>query len=373
MNVTARLLASLLPCALIAQAHAAPDTILPGEPGAPITFAHAEAVNEAHPPVWIQSIRASAYLRGHEPHRAIDGSPDSDWRVSGPPPAPMVRGNWIEIELSSVIDIHHLEVHWLGERPYDYKVLRKIRDDFREEVVVGRSSGTASGLERIDLPSPVRTHVVRLEFATAEGGTPQGVREIRVGGLSYPASYPQAASPHAPVETAQRILYVEFERMPTWTVFNPKLPHANGGSALRLLAREDAFEGGHADFSIATAPNQDNWITLKVWEYRDVSMTTRGDLIVIETLDGDVTQRGRTYLPEMVTEQQHTRQSWYGTVPQPGRWAYAHYRIPAEVVRERSILKLRIQGVGNVRRDYPMRNAAPPIYRIRSGTSPSLD
>lgn len=353
---------------------AAPAVIRPGEPDAPIRFEHAEIVSSRHPALWVMSVYASAWLPGREPHLAIDGNDATDWRVSGPPPAPMVRGNWLEIELNQPAIIPDIEVDWLGSAPYDYKVYKNPRDDFREQVMEGRSAGGDSGLEKITLPPGVFTRAIRIEFATAADHAEQGIREIRIGGLAYPAAYPRAADKFAPVEPLRRVLYVEFERMPWVTVFNPKLPYADGGSALRLMPRDDAFEGGRADFSLAVAPGRDNWITLKLWESHDVSMTRRGDLIVLETLDGNVTQRGRNYPPALVTEQQHAEQEWYGAPkPQPGRWAYAHYKLPAAVVGDRTELQLRLQGVGNVRRDYPMRAPAPPIYSISSGLTPVID
>lgn len=353
---------------------AAPAAIRPGEPGAPILYEHAEIVSARHPALWAMSIYASAWLPGHEPHLAIDGAEDTDWRVSGPAPAPMVRGNWLEIELNEPALIPSLEVHWLGSAAYDYKIYKNPRDDFREQVLEGRSAGGGAGLEKITLPPGVLTRAIRIEFATAADHAEQGIRELRVGGLAYPAAYPRAVDPFAPVEPFRRVLYVEFERMPWVTVFNPKLPYADGGAGLRLMPREDAFEGGRVDFSIATTPGKDNWITLKLWESHDTSMTSRGDLIVLQTLDGNIAQRGRSYSPALVTDQQHSEQEWYGAPkPQPGRWSYAHYKLPAAVVGDRTELKLRLQGVGNVRRDYPMRAPAPPIYSISSGLSPIID
>ncbi len=363
----------LLTAVIATGAFAAPTVIHPGDPGASVKFENAEVVTAKHPELWVASIRASAFQPGHEPGLAIDGNSKTDWRVSGPPPAPMARGNWLEIELNKPATIDHIEVEWLGETAYDYKVYKKPRDDFREQVKEGRSAGGSPGLERIDLPPGIFTRTLRVEFATDANNATQGIREIRIGGLAYPASYPRAADKFAPVETVRRILYVEFERLPYVTVFNPKLPYADGGSALRLMPRDDAFEGGHADFTISTTPGKDNWITLKLWESHDVSMTARGDLIVVETLDGSARQRGRTILPDFVTDQQHHEQEWFGgSKPQPGRWSYAHYKLPAEVVGSRKEIRLRLQGVGNVRRDYPMRSPAPPVYSITSGTAPSL-
>jgi hypothetical protein len=367
---TLRLL--LLTTALATRLLAAPAVINPGDPGAQVKFEHAEIVTAHHPELWVASIRASAYLTGHEPNLAIDGNSTTDWRVSGPPPAPMARGNWLEIELNKPATIDHIEVEWLGEAAYDYKVYKKPRDDFREQIKEGRSAG-GRRLERIDLPPDTFTRSIRVEFATDANNAPQGIQEIRIGGLSYPQSYPRAADKFAPVEAVRRILYAEFERLPHMTVFDPKLPYADGGSALRLMPRDDAFEGGHAEFTIATKPGVDNWITLKLWESHDISMTARGDLIVVETLDGSAAQRGRTILPEFVTDQQHHEQEWYGgPKPQPGRWSYAHYKLPADVVGNRKEIRLRLQGVGNTRRDYPMRSPAPPVYSITSSTAPTL-
>lgn len=347
--------------------------IKPGEPGAPVATAHAEVLAARHPALWIVSTRASAYLRDHEPHLVIDGDPATDWRVSGPPPAPMVRGNWLEVELNQAATVDSIEVRWLGEARYDYKVYKKTRDDYRDPVCEGTSAGGDAGLERIQLAPGSFSHVFRIEFATANDNAVQGIRELRIGGVPFPAGYPRAADKFAAVETVRRILYVEFERLPTITTFNPKLPYADGGAGLRLLPRDDAFEGGHADFSIAVTPGRDNWITLRLWEGHDTSMMQRGNLIVLETLDGDAAQRGRTYLPAWVTDQQEQTQEWYGGVkPRAGHWSYAHYKIPAEVVGSRHELKLRLQGVGNARRDYPMRAPSPTIYEIVSGTEPTL-
>lgn len=319
------------------------------------------------------STRASAFLRDHEPHRAIDGNPATDWRVTGPPPAPMARGNWLEVELNQSATIPFIEVQWMGSSLYEYKVYKKPRDDFREQIVEGRSVENEP-VTRIDLPPETLTRAIRIEFATDADQAPQGIAEIRIGGVPFPEGYPQAADRFAPIETARRVLYVEFERLPWWTMFNPKLPYADGGAALRLMPRDDAFDGGWVDFNIATTPGVDNWITLQVWECHDRSMTQRGDLIVMQTLDGKIGQRDRTFLPALVTEEQQTETEWHGGhKPQPGRWAWVHYKLPAEVVGERSELSLRLQGVGNVRRDEPMRSPAPPIYVITASTQPTVD
>ena len=353
---------------------AAPSVIKPGDPGAPIASEHAEIVSGKHPALWVASVCASAYSRGHEPHLVIDGDPATDWRVSGPPPAPMVRGNWVEVQLNQLASIDSIEVHWLGDARYAYKIYKQPRDDFREQIVEGVSAGGDAGLEKIQLPPGTLTQTIRVEFATAQDKAVQGIRELRVGGLAYPAAYPRAADKYAPVETVRRIVYVEFERLPYVNTFEPKLPYADGGAGLRLLPRDDAFEGGHADFAIATTPGKDNWVTLKLWESHAVSMTQRGDLIAIETLDGSATQRGRSFYPVLVTDQQHNEQEWDGgQKPQPGRWSYAHYKLPAELVGKRRELKLRLQGVGNLRRDYPMRSPSPVIYTISCATAPLVE
>lgn len=348
--------------------------IHPGEPGAPVATQNADILSGRHPDLYVISTRASAYQRGHEPHLVIDGDAATDWRVSGPPPAPMARGNWVEIELSHPAVIESIEVQWLGDARYEYRVYKMPRDDFRDVVREGTSAGGDAGLEKIQLAPDTFTQVVRVEFATAKDNAPQGIRELRVNGVPYPAGYPQAADKFAAIENARRILYVEFERMPYVTHFEPKLPYADGGSGLRLLPRDDAFEGGHADFAIAVVPGRENWITLKLWDGHDSSMMTRGNLIVVETLDGDVRQRDRWLLPAYLTDQQEQAQDWNGsTRPRAGRWVYAHYRLPADVVGERREIKLRLQGVGNVRRDYPMRSPAPTIYQITSAVAPVID
>ncbi|MCU0791460.1 MAG: discoidin domain-containing protein [Opitutaceae bacterium] len=345
--------------------------IHPGQPGAPVATEHADILSGRHPDLYITSTRASAHLRGHEPHLVIDSDAATDWRVSGPPPAPMVRGNWVEIELNRPAVIESIEVQWLGDARYDYRVYKMPRDDFRDVVREGTSSGGDAGLEKIQLAPDTFTQVVRVEFATAKDNAPQGIRELRINGVPYPAGYPQAADKFAAVETARRILYVEFERLPYVTHFEPKLPYADGGSGLRLLPRDDAFEGGHADFAIAVVPGRENWITLKLWDGHDSSMMTRGNLIAVETLDGDVRQRGRFMLPAYVTDQQEQLQDWNGsTRPRAGRWVYAHYRLPADTVGDRREVKLRLQGVGNVRRDYPMRAPSPTIYTITCAPAP---
>lgn len=112
---------------------------------------------------------------------------------------------------------------------------------------------------------------------------------------------------------------------------------------------------------------------LKVEPYPILPLLRRIDLIVVQTLDGDVTRIYRVFLPRLVTEEQYTEVEWYGLKPQPGRWSHVHYELPAAVIGDRGEVRLRLQGVGNLRRDYPMRNAAPPIYSIRSGTRPEID
>jgi hypothetical protein len=337
-----------------------------------VTSSYSERVSFTLPEHWIMSVRASAYEAGHAPASVIDGKAKTHWQVSGPPQAPMARGNWIEVDLNRAMEIDEIAVHWYGDAPYDYKIYEKPFSDFRRLELASRSRGQGDALETIRLPRTVNTRAIRIEFATDPDGAPQGIRELRIGGLAFPDAYAPAAFADAPIEEVHRIYYLEFERIRTWPVFNPKYPLADGGSARRLLPREDSFEGGQIDFRIAVAPEQDNWITLKLWESEPGSMVQRGNLIALQTLGGDATQRNRTFLPAFVTEQQHTEQEWYGLKPQPGRWSYAHYQLPAELVGPREILDLRLLGVGNLRRDYPMRAASPPIYEIRSQTQPAV-
>lgn len=229
--------------------------------------------------------------RAGPPHRAIDGNGKTDWRVSAPPPEPMARGNWLEIELNRPVAVGHVEVHWLGDAPYEYKVHKKPRDDFRKLVREGRSAGGGDSLEKDEL---ARRH---RDDPSASSSRPRRTRTCRAstrsasGARRSPASYPQMADRFAPVETARRVLYIDFEHLPWGTRFNPKLPYADGGAALRLMPRTEAFDGGHVDFTIAATPMTTNWITLKLWESHDGPMTKPDAAGVRRAVDGVAPQR----------------------------------------------------------------------------------
>lgn len=368
---TALLLATLLPLPLFA---GPTRLLLLGDPASEAeheVFAeNTETVSGTHPAVWIMSVRASAQLPPGLPTAAIDGDSATAWRVSGPPQAPMERGNWIEFDLSRPTRLDAISVHWLGSRPYAFKVYEETFSGGQRLLATGTSRGQDADSEQIRLSPAAQTRSLRIEFATAPGNPVQGIREVQLGDLPFPAAYPPAAAKDAPVDIVLRPTHVEPERLVAWPAFNPKIMHADGGTARRIMPRADAFEGGHIDFTLAVAPRETNWITLRVWETRSQSMTARGDLVVLQTLDGDVSQANRVFLPEIVAERQNTEQEWHGPRPQPGRWSYVHFRLPADLVGKRKTLRLRLQGVGNVRRDYPMRAATPPIYSVGSAGSP---
>ncbi len=169
------------------------------------------------------------------------------------------------------------------------------------------------------------------------------------------------------------VFYLEFERIRTWTVFNLKRPLADGGTARRILHRDDAFEGGSIDFDIAVDPKAHNWITLRLWESNEKLMTEHGNTIVLQTLEGDRKDRARWFLPTRMTEETNWEFEWYGLKPRPGRFVYASYSLPQDLTEGKSKIRLRLQGVGNVRRDHPMRGPTPPIYTVISHTAPFFE
>jgi hypothetical protein len=156
-------------------------------------------------------------------------------------------------------------------------------------------------------------------------------------------------------------------------VFNLKRPLADGGTARRILHRDDAFEGGSIDFDIAVDPKAHNWITLRLWESNEKLMTEHGNTIVLQTLEGDRKDRARWFLPTRMTEETNWEFEWYGLKPRPGRFVYASYSLPQDLTEGKSKIRLRLQGVGNVRRDHPMRGPTPPIYTVISHTAPFFE
>ena len=332
-----------------------------------VSVTSAELVRDAYPQRWVMSVRASAFQDDHEPHRAIDGDDQTHWQVAGRPPAPMARGNWIELDLNESMTVESVQVRWTGDRPYSFKIYDKPFSDLRRLRLEGRSAEKPGALETYALPEPTRTRAVRVEFAVDPENRPQGIAEIRIGGVAWPDGYPPAKYPGAAVEVVHRPYYVEFERFLKWPVFNLKRPLADGQVGRRLLPL-DTFEGGRLDFDLAVDPARTNFVTLKLWESNTALMTAGGPCIVIEPLVDDPVGRGRGCLPAFMTEEQHTQQEWYGVRPTPGRWVFATYRLPPEVTKARGQIRLRLQGVGNVRRDAPMRSPPPPLYSASSHT-----
>ena len=363
---------AFLPLALVA----APSRVLTlgdseSETANEVSAENTELVFGKHPELRIMSVRASSQISPGTPVAAIDGDIATSWSVTGRPPAPMERGQWIELDLNRAADLAQLTIHWLGSLPYGYKIYEQPSLDTLRLVHEGVSRGQDTEPEVITFPASIRTRTVRIEFAVAPGNPVQGIRELRLGELPFPEAYPPAAYKNAPVDVVVRPFYVEPDRLVDWPSFNLALPLADGGTARRILPRADAFEGGHLDFTVPVTPKQSNWITLKVWESRPQSMTRRGDLVVLQTLEGDATEINRTFAPKLVTDELNTAQEWYGPQPQPGRWSYVHFRLPADLVGKRKTIRLRLLGVGNLRRDYPMRTPSSPIYTITSALAPA--
>ncbi|MEZ0215943.1 MAG: discoidin domain-containing protein [Rariglobus sp.] len=328
-----------------------------------VSVENTEVVSGKHPALWITSVRASAYVDSSTPAAALDGDITTSWNVTGKPAAP----NWIELDLNRAADLTQLTVHWLGNLPYRYKIYEQPSVDLHKLVHEGMSRGQDAEPEVITLPSAIRTLALRIEFATATGNPTQGIREVRLGDLPFPDAYPPAAYKDVPVEVVTRPIYIESERLLNWPSFNFKIPVADGGIARRILPRADAFEGGRLDFTLPVTPKQTNWITLKVWESQPQSMTRRGNLVVLQTLEGDATEINRTFRPKLVTEEQPAAS---GLQLQPGRWSYVHFELPSDLIGKRKTFRLRLLGVGNLRRDYPMRAPSPPIYTITSALAP---
>lgn len=369
-------LAFLIPLLVVLAVARADDAILLGD--AASEKAHAVAaegtkvVSFNYPKFSFMTVRASAYEPGSEPWRVLDADPQTHWQVRGKPPEPMVKGQWIEVELDRPTRIDEVSVKWLGDKPYKFIIYEKPWEDFRRPVFEGVSAGTPDKLEAYKLPKPMQTRAVRIEFEPAQDGAPQGIREIRLGGIEWPAASPLAVDPAGPVVTVKRPYYVEFERMLWWPVFTLRRALADGGTARIILPDKEEFEGGRIDFDIAVTPDKANWITLKMWESKERLMGQDNNAILLQTLEGDSSQKNRTFLPRFVTEEQSWAQEWYGKKPVPGRWVYAHYELPPDVTRGADKLRLRLQGIGNARRDYPMREPSPPIYEITGSSEPRI-
>lgn len=335
---------------------------------------YSDVVNYHYPIHWVMNIRASAFHNDHEPYRVIDGKTDTYWQVSGPPPEPMARGQWIELDLNRTVTFEEISVHWLGDKSYNFIVYSKPFSDYRQQVFEGRSNGRSEEPERYQMGSKVKTRAIRIEFAPEEDGSLQGIKEIRIGGLKFPDAYPLAVHPESPVEKSFRTYYVEFQRrMHHWPVFSMKRIYADGGTARRILHRDDAFEGGWIDFEVAIDPQRRNYITLHIWECNEQLMTEHGNGLVMQVLEGPQKDKARYFYPTYMTEEKKWEFEWYGMKPSPGRFVFASYELPHDLTKAKNTISLRIQGVGNMRRDYPMRAPAPPIYSIISHVQPVFE
>ncbi len=334
-----------------------------------LSASFADIVEYSYPEYWIMSVRASGYDDGFEPYYTIDGNEDTYWQVTGKPQHPMVRGNWIEIELNQSKKIDEISIDWFGEEPYEFKIYEKPFSDFRSLKYTNISEPKIHGLETYKLDNKLHTRAIRIEFAVCADNNPQGIRQIRVGGLKYPDAYPQAVHHYAPIISFERIYYVEFERILNWQTFTLRRPYADGGSGRRIMPRNDAFEGGWIDFDITVNPKEQNFITLELWESNKQLMLEHGNAVMLQVLEGSVQDKARWFLPEKITEQKKLNIEWYGLKPQPGRFVYATYRLPKEFTEGKTRTRLRLKGIGNIRRDYPMREPSPPIYNVYSHTS----
>lgn len=344
-----------------------------------VEVSNAKRVGKPYPDQWVMATRASGYEDGHEPYRAADGNTDTSWRVTGrpedyDPDGFLKKDNWFEIVLNEPIRIRKLSIDWLGDHRYDFRIFKQPWSDLRRKVFESTSNGGNNRLETYTLSEPVTTRTVRIMFRVEEEDARQGIREIRIGGLSWPGSYPMAAYDSAPVQKIERPYkyhgsFHRFNPFLIWPHFNYRRVLADGGTARRILNTK-AFEGGHVDFDIAVRPEKPNWITLKLWESHEQLMTERGNTIALEAFRDNPGRNRRWFMPAFVTEKRNMNHEWYGKKPRPGRWVYAHYRLHPDVVGDRSSVRLRLQGVGNDRRDEPMLEPAPPVYQVISHSRP---
>ena len=140
-----------------------------------VTAQHAESVGYTYPSHWVINVRASGFQPGQEPYRAIDGNDGTHWEVSGKPPPPMERGQWIELDFNRAIKLETVSIRWLGDRLYRFKIYDKPFEDFRRVALEATSSGQSAELETVTLPEPVVTRAVRIEFVSETDGVPQGI------------------------------------------------------------------------------------------------------------------------------------------------------------------------------------------------------
>ena len=335
-----------------------------------VTLADAPVVQSEYPDFWIMSVRASSYLEGHEPHHVIDGDPATSWQTRGKPDFPMVLGQFVEIEMNEPTRISEVSVQFLDDRPQKVKIYSYSFSDHRRLQLETVSSGTTE-METFTLKPGVDTRAIRVEYEPTEDNTPQGIAEMRLGKVPFPGGYPPALDIAAPVERVDRGYYVEFQRFLLLPIFNLKRPLADGGTA-RMLMPTDEHEGGHLAFDLAIDPNLPNAVTLKAWANAAHDLSAGGQAIALELMVDDPVFDGRWLLPTFVTRDQVQLQEWYGIKPTPGHWAYATFVLPEAVTTGRSQIRLRLQGIGNGRRDRAMLHPAPPVYEITSHPMPAF-
>lgn len=345
-----------------------------------VSTEQAEQVSFSYPEHSAMAVRASTYDEGYEPYHVVDGNEETFWRVSSFPEKAIPDKQWIDLEMDSMINLDKLSIQWLGDHEYTFSVYKTRRSDGWRHVLSTKSKGKSEGIETYKLPDSAETRAVHIVFEFDEDAGPRGIRKIRLNGQPWPEAYPLAMHKHAHVEPTKRPYYLRgqnlrgagrFLSMLNWKQFNLKRPLADGGTARRILDSNE-FEGGYIDFDIAVDPENKNWITLKLWESKSQLMTERGNLIALEVFHDHPERNTRWLLPRYMSEEKQWDHEWYGLKPKPGRWVYASYPLPEEVTSGKEHIRLRLQGIGNERRDYPIRAPTPPVYKIMSQTKPII-
>lgn len=325
---------------------------------------NAPKVQSAYPEFWIMSVRASASLEGHEPWNVIDGDPATTWQTLGKPPFPMVKGQFVEIEMNEPTVITDVSVQFMDDRPQNIKIYSYNFSDHRMFQLEATTAPTTE-MQTFTIEGGVFTNAIRVEYEPLEDGTTQGIAEMRLDKVPYPQGYPLALDIKAPIEHIERAYYIEFERFFKWPIYNLKRPLADGGVGRMLMATEE-HEGGHLEFNLAIDPEQKNMVTLKTWATQPNAHDVERSCIALELIVDDPVYNGRWFIPTYVTRKMVHLPQWYGNKPTPGHWAYATFELPEAVTRGKSEIRLRLQGIGNARRDRAMRDHATPVYEITS-------
>ena len=253
------------------------------------------------------------------------------------------EGEWIEYELSQQTEINEVQMEWGRNDTFFFEIHASSDGASWQRVFEGESWNRGSGeFESYEFDSVQAQHI-RIVALGRDTRWRQGrffLSQVRIGDLEHPNAYETAMKERTGLDQ----------------------------SARRLLPVEDEWEGGWMRFVMESAPEEKNYLTVKLW-----GSDNRLSHLYLRDQEG----RWVIATPESM-RRGGDNASWTpvwefagGTPggPFPGRFIYVTYPIPREMTEGRSNVTLHLQAAGESFGD-PMDVPSQGIYAAYTHTEP---